>query len=101
MSASHGQNPIGGGTVSNCLQFIPLLVWNLEELLWACLESQYIELCEATSCAAGLPRTMVAEVTVLIEGPFSSRIKEVHEPSSLTRRLRKTTSCSISALLYS
>lgn len=48
MLGSHGQNHVGGGTVSNCLPFIPWLLWNLDELLQGCLESQYIELCEAT-----------------------------------------------------
>lgn len=48
MLGSHGQNQIGGGTVSNCLLFIPGLVRDSDESLWGCLESQYIELCEET-----------------------------------------------------
>lgn len=47
MQGSHGHNHTGSGTVSSCFQFIPWLVWNSDELLYGCLESQYIELCEA------------------------------------------------------
>lgn len=43
MAGSHGQNRFGGGTVSNCFQFTPWLVRNVDELLQACLESQHIE----------------------------------------------------------
>lgn len=55
MLGSRGQNRVGGGTVSNCLLFIPQLLWNLDELLYGCLESQYIEACEAPLALHRLP----------------------------------------------
>lgn len=101
MLGRRGQNHIGGGTVSNCLLFIPWLVWNLDELLSCCFESQYVELREATLMF--LPPASLDGCRGYCgnwSAVFISAWKSIWAVLPYKGAMCRTTSCSISALLY-